>query len=93
MPIRYRLSYAGDTREQTDGNMRDSLGNETFRLWVHECANYVFGVAEVGRPRFLEGARVCDSRLPAQLRWMKSSAWSDLWRLGARSVSSREEPR
>jgi hypothetical protein len=28
MPIRYRLPYAGDTWEQTDGNMRDSLGTK-----------------------------------------------------------------
>jgi biotin synthase len=28
MPSRYRLRYAGDTQEQTDDNMRDSLGTK-----------------------------------------------------------------
>jgi hypothetical protein len=36
VPGTYRPEHASDTREQTDGNMRDSLGGETFRLGVHE---------------------------------------------------------
>lgn len=47
----YPLEYASDTGKQTDGNMRGSHGDETFRLGAHEYPNNACGVAERDRPQ------------------------------------------